>query len=270
MQHPGSVQQVSLQEAEAIIRADVPRRPIRMVIWHHFWRPAARDYRGERTMQAVKGDHVRRRRWRDVGYNWLFGPDGSMWTGRTLKWHGAHTIGHNSDSVGLGLCLNGDEEPLVRFPDMERAVFDITIALCKQYGLDEDDLQFHRDFARKSCPGTLLDRDEYRERLGVVLATGSEREWVRLKINDVPVREARLMNEGGRVVVKHQFTWYESQSDGQRWPRLFRTGESVRGQLEGLGYGVWWHPEQGPAGTIYAYGPAESGPIRGPASDRDC
>lgn len=243
-------------EARRIIADDVPRRPIRMVIWHHFWKPAAGDYRGYQTMRGIWRYHVHRRRWKDVGYNWLFGPDGSIWTGRSLQRHGAHCIGHNSDSVGLGMCLNGDEEVLARFPKMERAVFDITIALCKQYALDEDDLHFHRDFARKSCPGKLLNRDEYRERLGVLLATGSERKWVRLKINDVPVRQARLLNKGGSVVVKDQFTWYEPQASGERVRRLFRAGDSVRGRLEELGYGVWWHPEQGPAGTVYGYGPS--------------
>jgi len=162
MKHPGSITLVSLDDARRIIAADVPSRAIRVIIWHHFYRPSAADYRGERTMKNVRRYHIKDRGWKDVGYNWLLGPNGDIWTGRTLQWSGAHTIGHNRDSVGIGMCLNGDEEPLEDFPAMREAMLSLTLHICGVYGLHEEELHFHRDFASKSCPGKLLDRDYYR------------------------------------------------------------------------------------------------------------
>jgi hypothetical protein len=245
--HPGSVVKVAPDEATAIIRSDVPLRPMRELILHHFWRPAASDYRGRRTIEGVKRYHVRKRGWRDIAYNWALAPDGDVWTGRTLQWTGGHTIGHNRHSVGLALCLNGDEEPLSDFPDMEKAMLDLSLAICETHGLTETDLFWHADFARKSCPGKLLDRTYYRERLRDRL---SGDEGVRLKINDELVRDARLAIEGGTTIVTQQFTWYDSD----RRPRLFREGEAVRDVLAGLGYAVYWRGKHGPRGTVYAYG----------------
>jgi hypothetical protein len=195
----------------------------------------------------VKRYHVRKRGWRDIAYNWALAPNGDVWTGRTLQWTGGHTIGHNRHSVGLAMCLNGDEENLSGFPAMERAMLDLSPAICRAHGLTETDLFWHADFARKSCPGKLLDRAYYRERLRDRL---SGDEGVRLKINDELVRAAALANENGSIVVTQQFTWCDDDSG----PRVFRPGEKLRDVLVELGLSVYWRGKHGPRGTVYAYG----------------
>lgn len=249
-QHPGSCVEVTLDKACAIIAADVPRRAIGYLIWHHFYRPSAAQYEGRKTMLGVRRYHKQNKRWRDVGYPWLLAPDGTIFTGRTLKWSGAHCIGRNRDSVGIGMCLNGDVEPLSDFPEMERAVLDISAAICKVHGLTEEGLYFHRDFASKSCPGKLLDRGYYRDRLGVLLYTGPRDEWVRLKMNDQLVPGACLRNIDGTTQVMAQFTWHDEKGDSL----VFRPGP-VRPQLEEWGYELHWHGDHGKFGTIYSYGP---------------
>jgi hypothetical protein len=248
--HPGSIKKVSLDDALGIIKADVPSRDIKIIVLHHFWKPTAANYKGERTMKAVRRAH-RKRGWSDISYNWVCGPDGSIWTGRSLKKRGAHTIGHNSDSVGLAMCLNGDNEAVSRA--MSDMVISLAAGVAEQYGMSEQDLHFHRDFADyKSCPGTGLKREEWREWLKVAM-TEQGREYVRLKINDTPIRGAMLVNEDGttRAATDHQLFFHEGR------PVWIRQGESVREVLAVRGYVIpahGWHPEQGPSGTIYAYG----------------
>ena len=43
--------------------------------------------------------------WRDIGYHYVIRTDGSIETGRPIKEAGAHTRGHNKDSIGI--CLAG-------------------------------------------------------------------------------------------------------------------------------------------------------------------
>lgn len=250
-----SLEKLSLRQAQQRAREDVPSRPIRMIIWHHFWKPAARDYRGIATMRSVRGYHVKTRGWRDVGYNWLFAPNGDIFTGRSLQsGGGAHCIGHNSDSVGLGMCLNGDKEDLADFAEMERSILALTATLCEAFALTEEDLHFHRDFADKTCPGLLLDRAEYRAALAVELRR-AQRTYVRLKVNDEPIRGIPLVNPEGTVVAERKC---EFELPGHPEPVSISEGESIRALLESLGYDIpphGWHHDHGPRGTIYAYGP---------------
>jgi hypothetical protein len=38
--------------------------------------------------------------WADIGYNFLVGEDGNIYTGRDWTNVGAHTVGYNSKSIG--------------------------------------------------------------------------------------------------------------------------------------------------------------------------
>jgi len=186
-----SLEKVTLKQAQERAAADVPPRPIRMIIWHHFEVPTARDYEGIVTMRSVRRYHVETRGWGDVGYNWLFAPDGDIFAGRSLtSGDGAHCIGHNDDSVGLGMCLNGDEEDLALFPEMQRNVLALTVTLCEVFELTAEALYFHRDFANKTCPGALLDRAHYRAALAAELRTPRQ-EGVPPTVNDDPTSDIR-------------------------------------------------------------------------------
>ena len=47
------------------------------------------------------------RGWDGIGYHWVIGRDGELWSGRPEYWQGAHVAGHNHHSVGV--CLVGRE-----------------------------------------------------------------------------------------------------------------------------------------------------------------
>jgi len=214
-----SLERLTLDEALQRVRDDVPSRPIRMILWHHFEIPAAREYVGIETMRRVRRYHVETRGWRDVGYNWLFAPDGDIFAGRSLtSGEGAHTIGHNDDSVGLGMCLNADEEDPALFPEMRQNVLAVSAALCEVFGLGADDLYFHRDFAEKTCPGLLLDREECRRALAEELRRSH--------------RGARLGQQAVPPGVSHEATTMAT-SDVDRFIELCR--ERAREFFDGSG-----------------------------------
>lgn len=251
---PGSCVKVSLDEARRVIAETVPNRRIRTIIWHHFWRPKASQWKGVKTVRSVRRHHVRKRGWRDIAYNWIFGPDGSIVTGRSLMITGGHTIGRNKDSVGLALCLDGAAELLADFAQMEAAILAVSAELCNIHGLDEHDLHFHREYARKSsgCPGWLLDLEDYRDLLGpLVSPVGSELLWVRLRIAGAGpyIEGLPLVNRDGHVQFERDcpVVLPDVDAGGLR-------GEWIRNWLEAHGYVIQaWRPREGPAGTIYAY-----------------
>ena len=253
MKHPGSIVSVPLARALSILAADVPARRIRIIVWHHFWRPRASQYKGGKTMRGVRRSHRRDRGWRDVGYNWLFAPNGDLWTGRTLAISGAHTVGHNRDGVGLGMCLNGDIERLDQLPVMQRNILAVTAELCRAHGLDEHDVYGHNAFSSKSCPGRLVSVPaKYRALIGQELGLEPTPAWVRLKLSDgsqyTLVEGLPLVNAGGSIVAAEPF-----ELELGRETAYAGKGHAIREVLEEHAWEVaGWYGGHGPSGTVYA------------------
>jgi hypothetical protein len=86
------------------------------------------------TMQAIYEYHTRRQGWCDIGYNFVIGPDGTIFEGRWARGYGpweihssedldgravvgAHVAGYNSGSVGISVMGNFSQirpQPAVR------------------------------------------------------------------------------------------------------------------------------------------------------------
>lgn len=91
----------------------------------------------------------------DIGYNHVIRRDGEIEQGRTLEVPGAHTYGHNADSIGV--CLVGGMNPVTKKPD-----FNFTFAQMWSLLEYKDrvfslfgplDIWGHRDIDdRKACP----------------------------------------------------------------------------------------------------------------------
>ncbi len=143
-------------------------RQIAEVILHHTWSPTAAQYKGISTWQAIRNYHKNVRGWSDIGYHIGIGPDSSVWLLRHIQRSGGHTLGHNAHSIGVVMIGNFDEED----PDangLGRAA-KVIATICQEYTLTEDDVFFHREFANKSCPGTLIDRNKFRSMVAKEMA----------------------------------------------------------------------------------------------------
>lgn len=100
--------------------------------------------------------HVEERGWSDIAYHYIIGRDGSVGFGRPLETAGAHTKGHNANSIGV--CLIGGKGGVADGQFRDSFTFEQESALRKLI----DDLQRtypeitkvtgHNQHSRKACP----------------------------------------------------------------------------------------------------------------------
>ncbi len=156
----GTERLVTLDELQEHLAELQVNRPIEEVIIHHTWRPRASDYRGIPTVAGVRRYHTKVRGWSDNGYHVMIGPNGDIFLCRPLRRPGAHTFGRNAHSIGVAYIGNFDEED-PRRNGLSTGV-EVVAVLLWRFGLDEKAVNFHRDYAQKSCPGRLLRKQLYR------------------------------------------------------------------------------------------------------------
>lgn len=99
----------------------------------------------------------------NIGYHYVIYIDGSLHLGRKVSIAGAHTSGHNANSIGVcyvgGLDANGKAKD-TRTQEQKRALEDLLRELREQY--PNAHIYGHRDFAAKDCP-CFDAKEEYRE-----------------------------------------------------------------------------------------------------------
>lgn len=112
----------------------------------------------------VQRVHQRNKGWSDVGYHYLIDGAGNVFRGRPMiDGHhavGAHVAGQNATEIGV--CLLGNYEPTE--PDACQgvsrealdALVDLSVFLCRSYGIAPDAILGHRDLAATLCPGEAL------------------------------------------------------------------------------------------------------------------
>lgn len=93
------------------------------------------------------------RGWKGIGYHKVVYLDGSVHNGRPLSEIGAHTSGHNADSVGV-VYVGGVDHQLrpkdTRTPDQKEALEQVLKELVAKYPIKR--ITGHRDHAAKACP----------------------------------------------------------------------------------------------------------------------
>ncbi len=107
---------------------------------------------GDVSIETVREWHVNERGWRDVGYHFLVRTDGTLEEGRPIEQSGAHTKGHNWDSIGVayagGTGKNGEWLD-TRTDEQRDTLVDLLCQLKDTYG---GTIYGHRDFSEKACP----------------------------------------------------------------------------------------------------------------------
>lgn len=110
---------------------------------------------------TIRQWHVKGNGWRDIGYHWVIRLDGSIEVGRPLDEAGAHTKGHNKDSVGvcyIGGCDADGKPKDTMSPEQEKAWRMIVLSLRTLYG-NHITIHGHNEFANKACPSfTVKDK----------------------------------------------------------------------------------------------------------------
>lgn len=136
----------NLKFAKPLIPLD-PNK-VKTIYIHHFAAKKA-------TIEQVHQWHIERG-WSGIGYNEVIGKDGNVYIGRGDN-IGAHVAGHNSQSYGIGIEGNYDEEELT--DDMLRLIIERIRATQERFRYAENVLP-HRAHAQTSCPGKNFDMNK--------------------------------------------------------------------------------------------------------------
>lgn len=124
-------------------------RKVNKIIIHCTATPEGRDV----SIDEVRRWHVKERGWRDVGYHFLIRLDGTVEEGRPIEMTGAHTRGHNWDSIGIayagGMSKDMTEPKDTRTDEQKDSLVDLLCQLHDCYG---GTVYGHRDFSAKACP----------------------------------------------------------------------------------------------------------------------
>lgn len=123
-------------------------RKITKIIVHCADTPEGRDDKAADIRRWHKA-----RGFNDIGYHYVVDLDGTIEPGRDVTIAGAHTTGHNADSIGV--CYIGgadtDMKPKDTRTDEQKTALRLLLKyLVKKYPGAK--IYGHRDFANKSCP----------------------------------------------------------------------------------------------------------------------
>ena len=117
----------------------------------------------------IKLRHKYLRKWDDIGYHYLIGNtrpftrNGKIYTGRNEEYEGAHTQGHNKNS--LGICLIGNFDKNQPSEKQLQALYKLIKEKMQQYNIPPENIKGHNEFSgvKKSCPGKTINMDEIRK-----------------------------------------------------------------------------------------------------------
>ncbi len=99
----------------------------------------------------------------DIGYHYVVDLDGTIEPGRDVTIAGAHTTGHNEDSIGV--CYIGGADTDMKPKDTRTEEQKTSLRLLLKYLVQKypgAKIYGHRDFAQKACP-SFDAKAEYKE-----------------------------------------------------------------------------------------------------------
>jgi hypothetical protein len=117
------------------------------------WLPGATT---QDKVNEIRRWHVKDRGWSDIGYHYIIDRDGTVATGRLLEKAGAHTKGHNENSIGLCLIGGGGGTANDKFEDnftqaQANALRTLIAGLKREYP-SITKISGHNQYAAKACP----------------------------------------------------------------------------------------------------------------------
>ena len=124
-------------------------RPLKRIILHCTATPEGKHF----DVATIRRWHVKYRGWKDIGYHYVIYIDCSVHEGRPIEQAGAHTSGHNADSIGITYVGGCDAKMKAKDTlneAQETAMVNLIKALREQHG--ELSLHGHNEFAAKACP----------------------------------------------------------------------------------------------------------------------
>lgn len=124
-------------------------RAINEIIIHCSATPEHRDIRA-----ATIDKWHRNKGWNCIGYHYVIDLDGTIETGRSLSAEGAHTVGHNKNSIGIcyigGCDITGKKAKDTRTFEQSDSLYRLCCELLSKF--PDAKLSGHNQWAKKACP----------------------------------------------------------------------------------------------------------------------
>lgn len=100
--------------------------------------------------------------WNTVGYHYVIKLDGTVQIGRPVEMAGAHTLGHNENSIGICYIGGLDADGNPKDTRTNRQKFALGVLLGQlHYKFPQARICGHNEFSKKACP--CFDVSEYRK-----------------------------------------------------------------------------------------------------------
>ncbi|XP_022916754.1 peptidoglycan-recognition protein SC2-like [Onthophagus taurus] len=142
--------------ARAASTSVLPTFPPTHVVIHHTVTGACTTIAAcSQIMRSMQNHHIDGNGWADIGYNFVVGGDGNVYTGRGWNRQGAHTVNFNSRSIGIafiGTFTSGN--PTAAAQNAAQQLIACGVAqgqIARNYRL-----MGHRQGAATACPGNTL------------------------------------------------------------------------------------------------------------------
>lgn len=122
-------------------------RDIRRIILH------CTATRGDVSASTIRSWHLDRG-WRDIGYHFHVRTDGQIEPGRPLHEVGAHTKGHNKDTIGISYAggLDADGTPRDTRTEEQTASLVVLVMSLMVTIPEIQSVHGHNEFSPKACP----------------------------------------------------------------------------------------------------------------------
>ena len=98
--------------------------------------------------------------WRCIGYHFVIDLDGTVEPGRPVQEIGAHTVGHNTNSIGIcyigGCDKTGKKAKDTRTPEQKLAMYKLIHDFLESY--PDAQVSCHNNWCNKACPSFKIDQ----------------------------------------------------------------------------------------------------------------
>lgn len=136
------------------------------LVFHH----TAVEINGRTNIQYrddVRKSHVNHRKFADIGYHLMVFPNGDVLQCRSMQYQGAHTKGHNHNTIGIAFAGNMSIHGPTR--EQIKSAIAVSVSLCRCFGLGPSDSFGHGELTKTECPGKFIEMDYIRKMIGVKL-----------------------------------------------------------------------------------------------------
>ncbi len=242
-----SLRNLALDEVDSYLENQSPHYgTVKAIMLHHTYRPnqTTHPYYGESSILSIQQFHISRPGVSDIMANLYVTPTGTIWTARPLSWSNwAHAYVNqgetaamrsgeeiyrwdqvepeareiaepdrqwfNKFSVGIEAIANFDSEPVSPMPIVLSTALDVIAIICTRWGLESEQVFFHRDVSAKSCPGKQLQRAWVREQVANRLGGSLQRVKVILRPNQLV--GTLTLPVGGKITIPTEGDHREDQ-----------------------------------------------------------